>query len=104
MTYPTSGITIDNANLVKKDYNDGKTYGGRAALKIDLNDSWSITPSVIAQESKLNGSYGYRVGTGLRHHAFQSGNLEGSLVAGGAYGRRQDQQFRSGLRRRLPQA
>ena len=61
-TYPTSGVTIDNANLVKKDYNDGETYGGRAALKIDLNDSWSITPSVIAQESKLNGSYGYRVG------------------------------------------
>ena len=31
-TYPTSGITIDNANLVKKDYNDVETYGGRVAL------------------------------------------------------------------------
>jgi len=62
VTYPTSGITIDNANRVKKDYNDGEVYGGRAALKVDLGDSWTITPSAMAQWSKTNGSYGYRVG------------------------------------------
>ena len=62
VTYPTSGITIDNANRLEKDYNDGKNYGARAALKIDLNDNWTITPSAMAQKANYNGSYGYRTG------------------------------------------
>ena len=36
VTYPTSDVTIDNTSRAKKDYNDGDTYGARAALKIDL--------------------------------------------------------------------
>jgi outer membrane receptor protein involved in Fe transport len=63
VTYPTSGVTIDNANRVKKDYNDGETYGARAALKVDLGENWTITPGVMGQWSKTNGSYGYHVGT-----------------------------------------
>ncbi len=59
LTYPTSGVTISNANRVKKDYNQGDTYGARAALRIDLNDSWTITPSVMGQNQTLDGSYGY---------------------------------------------
>jgi iron complex outermembrane recepter protein len=62
LTYPTSGATIDNANQVKKDYNDGENYGARAALKLDLGENWTVTPSVMGQWSKSNGSYGYRVG------------------------------------------
>ena len=38
-------------------YNDADTYGARAALKIDLNDNWSITPSVMFQKQKGNGIY-----------------------------------------------
>jgi outer membrane receptor protein involved in Fe transport len=60
VTYPSSGITIDNAGRVEKNYNDGTKYGMRAALKIDLNDSWTITPSAMAQKSTSNGSFGYR--------------------------------------------
>jgi iron complex outermembrane receptor protein len=56
-------ITIDNADRVKKDYNDGDTTGGRAALKIDLNDSWSVTAAIMGQEQTVNGSFGYRPGT-----------------------------------------
>ena len=41
-TYPTSGITQTNAAFVEEDYNDVETYGGRIALGIDLNDSWTI--------------------------------------------------------------
>lgn len=59
-TYPSSGVTIDNLDRVKDNYNDGDSYGLRAALKIDLNDNWSVTPSVMGQKSTLNGSYGYR--------------------------------------------
>ena len=60
VTYPTSGITIDNSDRAKKDYNDGETTGARAALKIDLNDSWTVSASVMGQEQKVNGSFGYR--------------------------------------------
>jgi len=52
-------ITIDNAALARKDYNFADTRGGRAALKIDLDDNWSITPSVIGQSSHVNGVYAF---------------------------------------------
>jgi outer membrane receptor protein involved in Fe transport len=53
------GITANNAAFVKKNYNDTETYGGRAALKIDLNDSWTATPTVLYQEQKTHGTYGF---------------------------------------------
>jgi iron complex outermembrane receptor protein len=71
LTYPTSGITINNADRVKKNYNDSDTTGGRAALKIDLNDSWSVTAGVMGQDQTVNGSFGYRPTTDLaltRYH------------------------------------
>ncbi|MFY2762881.1 TonB-dependent receptor [Arenimonas sp. MALMAid1274] len=57
-TFPSSGITINNAGVARDDYNFGDTTGARAALKIDLNDNWSITPSVITQRQDINGSFG----------------------------------------------
>jgi len=62
VTYPTSGVTIDNTTRVEEDYNDGENYGARAALRVDLSDSWTITPTLMGQEAERNGSYGYRVG------------------------------------------
>lgn len=41
----------------KKDYNDLDTTGARAALKVDLNDNWTITPTLMAQRTKENGIY-----------------------------------------------
>ena len=58
-TFPTSGITINNANRVEKDYNDSTTVGARAALKLDLNENWSITPTIMTQTKKSNGSFGF---------------------------------------------
>jgi len=52
-----SGAVEDNANLVKKDFNDGKTYGARALLKIDLNDNWTVTPGLIVQNQDTNGVF-----------------------------------------------
>jgi len=54
-TYPTSGITADNADRVKEDYNETKTQGARAALKIDLDDNWSIMPTLVGQSAKAEG-------------------------------------------------
>ena len=59
-TFPTSGICMTNARnpspgceqspaRAKDNYNDVDTYGARAALRIDLNDTWSVTPSVVYQ-------------------------------------------------------
>ena len=42
---PTTNLTVNNAALVKKDFNDVETYGGRAALKVDLDDNWTVTPA-----------------------------------------------------------
>jgi len=58
-TYSTAGITIDNARFAEDDYNDVDTYGARAALRVDLNDSWTITPTIMAQEQKANGSFAF---------------------------------------------
>jgi outer membrane receptor protein involved in Fe transport len=49
--------TITNAALAKDDYNDVDTYGARLALRIDLNDDWSITPGIMGQRQKANGSF-----------------------------------------------
>jgi iron complex outermembrane recepter protein len=55
---PTNIGPLDVANP-KKDYNDADTTGGRAALKLDLNDNWSITPQFMAQEQKTRGTFGF---------------------------------------------
>ncbi len=56
-TFPTSGITQNNSALLGKDLNEVDIYGARAALGIDLNDAWTVTPSVIAQQSTWKGSF-----------------------------------------------
>jgi iron complex outermembrane receptor protein len=55
-TFKTSGITQDNEAMVEDDYNTSRVVGARAALRIDLNDNWTVTPSVIAQKQKSYGS------------------------------------------------
>lgn len=68
-TFPTSGITVSNAKdctpapllecsyLAKKNYNDVDTTGARAALKINLDDNWSISPTIMGQRSTANGNF-----------------------------------------------
>ncbi|MCL6728473.1 TonB-dependent receptor [Sphingomonas hankyongi] len=50
-----NGIHVDNAAFVKKNFNVNDTYGGRAALKIDLDDNWTVTPTILHQHSKTEG-------------------------------------------------
>ncbi|PQA89348.1 TonB-dependent receptor [Hyphococcus luteus] len=54
-TFPSSGITKTNADLVEDDFNDGETYGARIALKIDLDENWTVTPTLLGQKSNFNG-------------------------------------------------
>nr|MBA2467334.1 TonB-dependent receptor [Sphingomonas sp.] len=64
MTFPTAGITIDNSDLAEDNYNDADTTGARAALKIDLNDSWTITPALMGQRQKSKGYFAEENGLG----------------------------------------
>ncbi|MEQ1687830.1 MAG: TonB-dependent receptor [Sphingopyxis sp.] len=103
------GISFNNAAFVEKDYNDVEVYGGRAALQIDLNDSWTVTPTVLYQEMNSTGSFGFdtrlgdlqvqRFGPEFRHDRFvqaaltiegQIGNWD--LTYAGAYLDRQAEQ------------
>jgi len=63
-TYPTSGITQTNEDLFEDDYNQSDVTGARAALRIDLDEHWTITPSVMAQKQDSTGSTGFDPGVG----------------------------------------
>ena len=57
--YPTAGVTINNADRANKDYNGVDTYGARAALRIDLNESWTVTPALMHQQQKSDGAFAF---------------------------------------------
>jgi len=46
------------------DFNDSDTYGGRAALRIDLNDTWTISPTLMGQKTEANGLFAFEPNTG----------------------------------------
>jgi outer membrane receptor protein involved in Fe transport len=50
-------LTVTNTGREKNDFNDLTTYGGRAALKIDLDDNWTATPTFMYQKMKANGDF-----------------------------------------------
>jgi iron complex outermembrane recepter protein len=88
-TYPTSGVTLNNAPYAEDDYNDVETYGARLALGIELNDSWTVRPTVIGQIQKADGSFSQE----------RSGQTTGSLqtvqyaAEGSKDNRRQDRKL-----------
>lgn len=72
---PNDDITIDNANYVEKNYNNSTDTGARLALQVDLNDNWTILPTLMFQDTKSNGSFGYDPAVGdleITHFAPES--------------------------------
>ncbi|MFM9851722.1 MAG: TonB-dependent receptor [Sphingomonadaceae bacterium] len=69
---PLTNLTVNNANLVEDNFNDVDTYGGRAALKIDLDDNWTVTPQVLYQYQKVTGPFLFdpRLGKDLKVRDF----------------------------------
>jgi len=82
---------LGNPNTVKKNSNDVTSYGGRAALKVDLNDSWSITPTILYQHQKANGDF-----TFLASHPGTSA-VPDLATTDFAFGRNVDQWYQSAL-------
>jgi outer membrane receptor protein involved in Fe transport len=58
--------TFSNEDLAEDDYNDVSVTGARAALRIELNDSWTLTPQIMAQRQKSGGSFAEERGLGKR--------------------------------------
>ncbi len=52
-------LTVSNAANLRSHYNDADTIGGRAALKVDLNDQWSITPAILGQHQRTHGDFAF---------------------------------------------
>lgn len=59
----TAACTTDSTPLAEKDFNEVDTYGARAALRVDLNDSWTVTPTLMAQRMYADGVFGYDTST-----------------------------------------
>jgi outer membrane receptor protein involved in Fe transport len=54
-----NGIHVTNAAFVRNDINTVTNYGGRAALKIDLDDNWTVTPTIMHQYYKQDGFFAF---------------------------------------------
>ncbi len=65
---PTGAVigagAISNSAYVQDNYNYVYDKGGRAAIKWDINDNWSVTPSAMVQSLSANGFFGYDPGVG----------------------------------------
>jgi iron complex outermembrane receptor protein len=56
----TSGNgSVSNAPYRKNGYNVVDIKGGRGAIKVDLGDNWTVTPTVMAQSTVADGFFGY---------------------------------------------
>jgi iron complex outermembrane recepter protein len=51
--------SISNAAWASNDYNRAIYRGGRAALKLDVDDHWTVTPAIVAQDLTTKGFFGY---------------------------------------------
>lgn len=58
-TDPTNDVTINNKSRVRDNYNSVYTQGGRAALRIEVDDNWVITPAVMGQVQKVGGLFAF---------------------------------------------
>lgn len=61
-------ITIDNDELVEKDFNEATTVGARVGLKVDLSDDWTVTATVMGQNLDSEGVWD--------HDPFEVGDLQ----------------------------
>src|SRR5487761_722495 len=56
---PIGAGAITNAPWRKSNYNTVDTHGGRAALRFELGDDWTISPTFQGQSDTTRGFFGY---------------------------------------------
>ena len=59
-----AGANITANAIVKEHANTIETKGGRAALKFDLNDNWTILPQFMGQVTDTNGDFSFNPALG----------------------------------------
>lgn len=84
---------LGNPATARKNANDVTSVGGRAALKVDLNDSWSVTPTIIYQHQKANGDFTFLV----PHPPANTSSPADLSVTDFQLGRNVDQWYQTGL-------
>jgi len=57
--FPTSGVPRTNSQFVQKNSNPVDTAGGRAALKFDMNDHWTVLTTLMTQSQTAHGQTAY---------------------------------------------
>jgi outer membrane receptor protein involved in Fe transport len=82
--FPTSGITRTDAPFVKKNSNSTDTTGGRLALKVNLNDTWTVSPTIIAQNQTNHGQNAYTPFAVTLTPYTATGASEPSMTLGGS--------------------
>ena len=91
------------STFVEDDINTRRVYGGRAALKIDLNDNWTVTPTIMHQNSQERRLL--RLRSGARRPGGRSASAtkirKDKFTQAALTDRRQGRQFRRDLCRRL---
>jgi len=59
ITFAASGFTVNNDAFVEDDFNDVKTTGTRALVRVDLNENWTATGGITLQEQDSGGSFAH---------------------------------------------
>jgi len=54
---PEQDISFDNKPFVRNNFNGVDVYGGRAALKVDLDDNWTVLPQIMYQNTIAHGVF-----------------------------------------------
>ncbi len=102
---PIGAGAITNAPWRKSNYNTVDTPGGRAELRFDLGENWTITPSFQGESDTSRGFFGYDPAVGYAPgRAFRPGELARHLDAERPHDRGQGPRLRHRLCRRLRQA
>ncbi len=103
--FPVSGIALDNSARVEDNYNDYTKTGARLALGIELNDSWTLTPTDHGAEDHGARRVGLRPLRGRSEGgARASREHRGQVGAGRAHVAGQARQLGYHVRGRVPQA
>ncbi len=83
--YGPQAATVNNRALVRNNFNPYDSFGGRAALRIELPDDWTITPNVIVQDQRTNGIFAYVPSEGdLNVQRFQPDTSHDRWIQSGA--------------------
>ena len=53
---PPAGGCSSSPEQAKQRFNPSQTYGGRGALRLNLSDNWTITPTFMGQSSRQDGT------------------------------------------------